>query len=424
MPLTRARYRIYGGPANYGRALRDLLLGAHRTDLEVPALEGVLAAQLGAPHAVVTALARVALHDLVRHFVPPGRALLLSPYTIVDVVNAVVDAGARPVFVDVDPRTGNLDPDALAGVLASGTANDASAVLVTHLHGVSADIEGILQVARGAGLPVIEDAAQAMGARIGERRVGTLGEAGVYSFGSYKNINAHFGGVVVSPDAGVAAAIRAARDARPIFPARHLLRKLRASLVTDLFACHPTWGALLFPFFRTAFLRDWEPVNRALRIELDTVLRPLPPYMFGRFTDLQARAARAQLPDLDTHARWRISVAARYHAGLDGHPDLVLPPAPVDLRNVYTYYAVQVRGAASEVRARRHDLLRVLAAAGRDVPAQHLHDVSALPDFARFGARCPQASRVAGAVLLLPTYPGYDDAQSDANLAVLRAWRA
>ena len=104
--------------------------------------------------------------------------------------------------------------------------------------------------------------------------------------------------------------------------------------------------------------------------------------------------------------------------------DLVLPPAPDGMRHVYTYYAVQVRGPADAVRARRHDLLRALARAGRDVAAQHLHDVSALPDFARFGGRCPEASRVAGAVVLLPTYPGYDDAQVDATLAVLRAWRA
>lgn len=425
MPLTRARYRIYGGARNYARAARDLLLGAHRRDREVPALEEALAARFHAPHAVVTTLARVAIHDLVRHFVPPGRALLLSPYTIVDVVNAVVAAGARPVFVDVEAATGNLCPAALARVLASGAANDAAAVLVTHLHGVAADVEGVRAVAAAAGLPVIEDVAQAMGARIGDRALGTFGEAGVYSLGAYKNVNAHFGGVVVTPDASVAAAVRAARAARPLFPTRHLLRKLRESLVTDLMAAHPAWGALWWPFFRLAFLRDWERVNRALRIELDTALRPtMPAYMLGRFTDLQARAARAQLPDIDAHARLRIAAAARYHAGLSGHPDLLLPPPPDGIRHVYTYYAVQVRGPAEQVRARRHGLLRALAAAGRDVAAQHLHDVSSLPDFVRFGGRCPEATRVAGAVVLLPTYPGYDGAQVDANLAAIRAWRA
>ena len=151
MPLTRARYRIYGGPANYLRALRDLLLGRHRTDVEVPAAEAELARAFGSPHAVLTSLARVGIHDLVRRFVPPGRGLLLSPYTIVDVVNLVVAAGARPIFVDVEPATGNLCPAALARAVAGNP--DAAAVLVTHLHGVTADLDGIGAVARAAGLP-------------------------------------------------------------------------------------------------------------------------------------------------------------------------------------------------------------------------------------------------------------------------------
>jgi perosamine synthetase len=425
MTLTRSRYRLYGGAANYARALRDLVLGAHRRERDGPALEQAFAEQFASPHAVFTSLARVAVHDLVRRYVPPGRGLLLSPYTIVDVVNHVVAAGARPVFVDVDPTTGNMCPEALARTLASASGADAAAVLVTHLHGVPADLDGLVAVARRAGLPLLEDAAQSMGARVDGRSVGTFGEAGVFSLGSYKNVNAHFGGVVLTADPTLAAWLRAERDARPIFPRRHLLRKLRESLATDLLGVHPFWGGLLFPLFREAFLRDWESLNRMLRIELDTGLRPtVPGYMLGRPTDLQARAACAQLPDIDAHARTRIAAAARYHAALDGHPDLVLPPPPDGLRNVYTYYAVQVRGPAPTVRTRRHGLLRALARGGRDVAAQHLHDVSALPDFRRFGGDCPGATRVAGAVVLLPTYPGYDARQIDANIAVIRAWRA
>jgi dTDP-4-amino-4,6-dideoxygalactose transaminase len=424
MLTARARYRIYGGLANYGRALRDLLLGAHRSDAEVPAFEAELVARFGTEHAVLAPLARVAIHDLVAVMVPRGHAVLMSPYTIVDVVNMVVAAGAVPVFVDVDPATGNMDPSALGRTLALLAPGVRPAlVLVTHLHGVTADMAGILDVAGRAGLPVVEDAAQSVGAVIDGRRSGTLGHAGVYSLGSYKNVNAHFGGVIVTRDRALTERLREVRAARPLFPVRHLLRKLRESASTDLLAVHPVWGALVFPVFRQAFLRDWEPLNRVLRIELDTALRAsVPDYMLGRFTDLQVRAARAQLPDLDAHARHRVALARRYHDGLAGVPGLRLPPPPDGLRHVYTYYALQVEGGVHAVRARRHDLLRHLAWRWRDVAAQHLHDVSALPDFRRFGGDCPEASRVAGAVVLLPTYPGYDDAQVDANVAAVRGW--
>jgi dTDP-4-amino-4,6-dideoxygalactose transaminase len=366
----------------------------------------------------------VAIHDLLREVVPPGRELLLSPYTIVDVVNMVLAAGAVPRFVDVDARTGNLDPQALAGAIQR-SGGRAAAVLFTHLHGVSADVEGVLAVARAAGLPVIEDAAQALGASIDGRRVGTFGHAGVYSLGSYKNVNAHFGGVVVTEDAALAERLREVRASRPLFPLRHLLRKLRESLATDVLGAHPYWGAGMFPLFRQAFLRGWEPLNRMLRIELDTSARPsVPAYMLGRFTDLQVRSARAQLPGVDAHARARVALARIYAEGLEGHPDLILPPPPEGLRHVYTYYAIQVRGDAGVVRERRHVLLTHLARAWRDVAAQHLHDVSSLPDFRGFGEVCPQASRVASAVVLLPTYPGYGEAQARANVEAIRAWRA
>lgn len=423
MRLTLARYRTYGGVANYLRAARDLLAGAHRHDDDVPAFEGAFARWIGSPHAVMTSLARVGIHDLVRAYLPRGGRVLMSPYTIVDVVNMVLAAGATPVFVDVEPATGNLSPAALEAAVQRLPSGEAM-VLVTHLHGVTADMAAILAIARRAGLPVVEDAAQSLGAELNGRRAGTLADAGVYSLGSYKNVNAHFGGVVVTEDARIADRLRAVRDERPLFPTRHLLRKLRESTVNDLLGAHPTWGLALFPLFRQAFLRDWERLNRLLRIELDTALRPsVPPYMLGRPTSLQARSALAQLPRIDAHAQARIATTSRYLAGLDGHPGLLLPPPPDGLRHVYTYCAIQVRGPTEQVRARRHDLLRQLAHAWRDVAAQHLHDVSALPAFRHLGGACPEASRIAGAVVLLPTYPGYDDAQIEANLEAIVRWR-
>ena len=426
-PLPRVRYRIYGGAVNYLRFARDLCLGRHRTHREVAPFEAELAAWFGVRHAVFTSLARVALHDVVRAWVPAGHGVVMSPYTIVDVVNMVVAAGAVPVFADVDARTGNLDPEAAARACDSATVPVAM-ILVTHLHGVTADTAALRALAAARGVRLVEDAAQALGAMIDGRRAGTAADAGIVSLGSYKNVNAHFGGVVVTDDAALADAVRAARDTRPTFPLRHLLRKARESLVTDLLGAHPFFGAVLFPVFRAAVLRGWERINRLLRIELDTALRPsVPPYMLARPTDLQVHSARAQWARIDADAAHRIACARRALDGLQGHPHLRLPPSPDGLRHVYTYVAVQVDApddhGPGDARATRDDLLRHLARAKRDVAAQHLHDVSGLPDFRRYGGTCPVAARVAASVVLLPTYPGYDDAQVDANVHALRTWR-
>jgi dTDP-4-amino-4,6-dideoxygalactose transaminase len=406
---TQPRYRLYGGLGLYARFAADYAAGWHRSDALVPAFEAELAARFGSAHAVMTSMARVALYDLVRFYVRPGQRVLLSPYTIVDVVNMVVAAGAVPTFVDVDPTTGNLDPAALKRGIVPGCA----LVIVTHLHGVSADLHGVLEVARRAGLPMVEDAAQCMGATVDGRAVGTHGDAGVFSFGSFKNINAHFGGVVLTQNASLAASLRDQQQARPLFDPSHLRRKARESLASAMLL-GPAFP-LAYPVIRYGAVHEVEAINRATRIELSTDLRAdLPGYYLGRFTDLQVRAAQAQLPLLDAHTRQRIATARAYDAGLRGLPGITVPPAPQGRAHVYGYYPLIV---APE---RRADLVRHLQRAWRDAAPQHLHDVSALPDFRQFGGDCPNASRVAGGVVLLSTWPGY--AQVEPTVAAVRAW--
>ena len=354
-------------------------------------------------------MARVGLHLLFRYFSQRGSVILLSPYTIVDVVNMVLAAGLRPRFVDVDPNTGNLAPEALE----TADFSEVAAVLVTHLHGVPADFERIAAICDRHGVPWLEDAAQCMGAAVGERPIGTLGIAGVFSWGSYKNVNSWFGGVVLTQDADLANWIRAERAAWPLFEARHLLRKVRESAATDLLGAWPMFGMLLFPLFRKAWLSGWERINRMLRIELDTSARAsLPAYYTGRLTDLQVASARAQLSRIEVETRIRIQFAEAYHRGLADLSGVRLPPAPSGERNVYTYFAV--------LEERRDDLLCWLMHFGRDVAPQHLHNVATLPDFRSFGGECPVASRVARSVILLPTYPGYGIDQVKSNIDIIR----
>ncbi len=408
----RPRYRIYGGFPNYLRFARDLLLGAHRRHREVAEWELDLAQHFGVDHAICAPMARVALFALLSHYGRAGQKVLLSPYTIVDVVNMVLAAGLEPVFVDVDPRTGNLDPEALRRASFANVC----AVMVTHLHGITADIDEICTIAAAAGVPVIEDAAQCMGGRWGDRFVGTIGEAGVFSLGSYKNVNAWFGGIVVTRSAETDRSVRERFSSWPTFAVRHLVRKVRETAVTDALAAWPVFGHVLFPVFRTAFLNDWEQINRLLRIELDTRARPsLLDYYRGRFTDLQVRSARAQFGRCDAHAAERIRYARMYADGLRQLSGIVLPPDPDGMRHVYTYYPVQVNNRVA--------LLKWLQHRGRDVAAQHLHNVASLKDFRRFGGECPVASRVAQSVVLLPTYPGYGDEQVRANIEVIQ-WYA
>jgi 8-amino-3,8-dideoxy-alpha-D-manno-octulosonate transaminase len=171
----------------------------------VEAFERGVEQQLGVPHALATSSGTAALTAALAALgVGPGDEVVVPAVTFVATANAVVVAGAVPVFCDLDDSLG-LDPSALAAVLSPRTA----AVIPVHLENVVCDMDGVLDVARRSGVPVLEDACQAMGATYFGRAAGTIGDAGAFSLQLEKNITAGEGGVVVTSDPDLA--LRAAR---------------------------------------------------------------------------------------------------------------------------------------------------------------------------------------------------------------------
>jgi dTDP-3-amino-3,4,6-trideoxy-alpha-D-glucose transaminase len=175
---------------------------------EVAAFERWFADFCGVSHAIGVSSGTTALELVLRALgVGPGDEIVTPANTFVAVGAAVAATGARPVFVDVDDRTRNLDPARLRDVITARTR----AIIPVHLYGRPAAMGDILDVA--ARIPVIEDAAQAHGARYGGRRVGSLATAGCFSFYPTKNLGA-FGdaGLITTNDDGLAAALRLLRD--------------------------------------------------------------------------------------------------------------------------------------------------------------------------------------------------------------------
>jgi 8-amino-3,8-dideoxy-alpha-D-manno-octulosonate transaminase len=171
----------------------------------VDAFERGVSEQLAVPHAHATSSGTAALSAALAALgVGPGDEVVVPAVTFVATANAVVVAGAVPVFCDLDDSLG-LDPAHLSSVITTRTA----AIVPVHLENVVCDMDGVLAVARRAGLPVLEDACQAMGSSYQGRPAGTMGEMGAFSLQLEKNITAGEGGVVVTSDAELA--VRAAR---------------------------------------------------------------------------------------------------------------------------------------------------------------------------------------------------------------------
>ncbi len=270
---------------------------------EVAAFEREFAAGVGAPHAVAVSSGTAALHlALVVAGVGPGDDVATVSHSFVATANAVRMCGARPVFVDVDPATNNVDPERVAAALGPRTR----ALLVVHQIGMPCDLAAIAPLARARGIPLIEDAACAAGSEIqwqGEwQRIGRPhGDLACFSFHPRKLITTGEGGMITTASAEHATALR-------------LLRSQGMSVPPDVRHAAGRVVVEEYPVFGWTY----------------------------RMSDLQAAVGRAQLGRLAALVARRRALAARYRELLADVP-LVMPPLePPWARSNWQSYCVRL----------------------------------------------------------------------------------
>ncbi|MGD2148900.1 MAG: DegT/DnrJ/EryC1/StrS family aminotransferase [Anaerolineae bacterium] len=174
----------------------------------VKALEEAFADYCGVRHAVATSSGTTALHlALLAHGIGEGDEVITSPFTFISSANTILFTGAKPVFVDIDPNTFNIDPSQIASAVTPRTR----AIMPVHLFGLTADMGSIVDLAEAHDLAIIEDACQAHGAEYLGERAGTFG-TGCFSFYPTKNMTAAEGGMITTNDEQVADACRVARQ--------------------------------------------------------------------------------------------------------------------------------------------------------------------------------------------------------------------
>ena len=171
--------------------------------------ERSIAELVGVPHGIAVSSGTAGLHLCLRALgVSEGEEVILPSFTFISAGNVILYERAKPVFVDIEPRTLNLDP----GKLERSITPKTRAIIVVHTFGHPADLDPIMDIARKHGLPVIEDACEAIGARYRERPAGGIGDFGVFGFYPNKPITTGEGGMVVTRDSQLAATIRALRN--------------------------------------------------------------------------------------------------------------------------------------------------------------------------------------------------------------------
>ncbi len=327
---------------------------------EVAAFEGEFAAAVGAPHAVAVSSCTSALELALRVLgVGPGDEVITVSHSFIATANAIAVLGARPVFVDVDAETYGMDPRHLAAALGPRTR----AVLVAHQLGIPCRIDELLDAA--AGVPVIEDAACALGSELRGERIGRpRGAIACFSFHPRKVLTTGDGGMLTTGDAALAERVR----------------RLRQHGLTDDGFVEPGWN--------------------------------------HRMTDLQAAIGRTQLARLDASLAERRRIGLRYEAALTGHPHLAPPAPPAHCSPNWQSYPARARaGDAGPV-------LSALAALGvgarPGIVNAHEQPAYRGTDRASIGPLgLAMSERLARDTVLLPLFHGLTAAEEEVVLRAL-----
>jgi dTDP-4-amino-4,6-dideoxygalactose transaminase len=323
----------------------DFIMGS-----QVHEFETDLAAYLGAKHVVGCASGTDALQVAMMALgIGRGDEVITSSFTFVATAETIALLGATPVYVDIDPKTYNLDVEQIASRITSRT----KAILPVHLYGQPADLEPLLKLAAERGLKLIEDAAQAIGAQYHGRSVGTLGDIGCFSFFPSKNLGAcGDAGALVTNDAALAE---------------------RCRMVT----LHGS---------KERYHHEILGVN-------------------SRLDTLQAAVLRVKLRHLETWTEARIRIAHRYDEALQGLK-LIPPYCAPGVRHVYNQYSI--RSSRRDVLAKFLKAQAIGHAIHYPLP---LNLQPAYRGYVPEGTRFPVAEAVSREIISLPIFPEMQDAE-------------
>jgi hypothetical protein len=276
----------------------------------------------------------------------PGDEVIVPSFSFAATANAVAMTGAAPVFADIEPGSFCLDPESVAAVLTPRTA----AIVPVHLFGHPADMDRLLPLARKHGLAVVEDAAQAVAAHLGDTPVGAFGDTACFSFYPTKNMHSLEGGMIVTADPQLERRLRLLRN--------------------------------------QGMLKQYE--NEVVGLN-------------NRMTDVAAAVGRVQLAKLDGWTRRRREIAARYDAQLT---TVRTPRVAASAWHVYHQYTVTIDEDRDGVRER-------LAQLGVGTGVYYPTPIHRLAPFRSSTADLPETERAAAQVLSLPVFPLLDDQQVD-----------
>ena len=389
------RYSFFAGTNSVGEVglALEALMGRIPMN-EGPAIqeyERRFAEIVGVQHAFSFATGRMGLYALLEALdIGQGDEVIIPAFTCVVVPNAILYRGARPVYVDIDPHSYNIDAAKIEAQIGPKTR----AIIAQHTFGLVCDIEDIQAIARRHNLIVLEDCAHALGARLGKHAAGSFGTAAFFSTDHTKVISTGTGGMVTTHDSGLAKALESIYLQTPFLPDRKVRMGL-AAFVSEI----PLFHSRVCVLGKSLNLLLWRlGLHQGYFLDELQMAKPTAYPYPARLSNVQARIGLSQLASLSKNLAWRRNLARQYEIEVGAHEGLL----EVDYANhAFLRYSflVEDRKAWQGVldNVMDPDVWFTSIAAGRD---RNLEEIGYQP------GSCPVAEYVAAHCVNLPTHLG------------------
>ncbi|MCZ8293221.1 MAG: DegT/DnrJ/EryC1/StrS family aminotransferase [Hylemonella sp.] len=396
---------IYHSIGESVRYLLGALTGPLNDKATVHHLETAFAKYSQRNHCTAFPFARTAIYFILKNLdLPKGSEVLLPPITIKGIVDVVLELGLTPRYVDVDMETVSFNIDDLARKITP----DVRAAIVTPLFGLVPDMPKIAGLLRQHGIYIIEDFSQCLNGEHGDKRVGTFGDAAVYSASSIKTLDTLGGGFAITDDAALDARLKL--DQTQLAPASRslIIKKAWINLVRNVATTNPVFSLLTFPMLQ---MLRWISPSSALKQTGNRDkkrLSRLPSVWLTQYSSLQARIGLAHIDRIREQDKARIANVERIKAA---SPSAHFPKTTSASRNVYWQLILHADDAAS---SQRHFSER-----GIDVATSSLELVCALTDYPN-RELLTNAQRIYDNGVFIPCYPNLTNPDIQRVIAALR----
>jgi dTDP-4-amino-4,6-dideoxygalactose transaminase len=315
---------------------------------------------------IANANGTTSLHTALLMFgIKPGDKVVTTPFTFIATSNSILFCGAKPIFVDIDPKTFNIDPVKLEEALKK--EKNVKAVIIVHLYGLPCDMDAVLKLRKKYKFKLIEDACQAHGAEFENKKVGSFGDAAAFSFYATKNMMTGEGGIVLT------------NDAKADKYGRQIINHGR-----DGYSTHIVLG-----------------------------------YNF-RLTNLAAAIGIAQLEQLENWITKRIVNAKKYNEAFKDLEFLQIPNIPKNCRHVFHQYTVRISSKE------RDFFIKYLADKGVGSGVYYNCVIYKQPFYKQLGYKfgiCKEAEKAVKEVVSLPVHPSLSTAEVDEIIKVVRGYK-